>query len=249
MSIASDEALVLDLEPIDVSRRPFDSSSFASTFMGKKNRAAIGRPRITVESASSADGLLETNDFKQYSPQTHLFYRLATEITLLPDRGCRFKSADLVFDFEEFAPQGLLPLVLRMSPREQSGEMTVKSSMKESGETTLKDPIMKVASVKLGESTQRTEELTRILVQIAGFGSGTREVGWRFNLTAVRDIPTTSPTLQFSVVAARGAPCRTRVRLAAEVEALGTADRWLTWAFQSSAAGALQNVIEFPVTA
>ncbi|MGK3966798.1 CHAT domain-containing protein [Sorangium sp. So ce118] len=67
--------------------------------------------------------------------------------------------------------------------------------------------------------------------RLSGFGTGTREAGWRFERTEAAAIPLGTRGLEVLVVLRRGAAGKVRFRLAAKIDVRSTLDRWMTLLF------------------
>jgi hypothetical protein len=120
------DPIILEIEPIDPAQsRRLEDEKLYETACGRKNRMAIGilRARRLME---LEEGFLEARDIASYPPETHAFYALNVALTLLPDRGCRFRSVDFVIDFERGSHDPKWPLVLRLRPEKESTEKIVK---------------------------------------------------------------------------------------------------------------------------
>jgi hypothetical protein len=189
--------------------------------------------------------LIEASDLVAYPPDTYAYHELTLCLTLLPDRGCRFRSVDFVVDFERGARKSNWPRVLRMRPLSERSEKKVKAEMDDSAELGIKAPPPSSVSLKLKGGEKRTEEFQRVLEHLAAFGIGTRQAGWRFELTESRDIPISSPELSMLIAGPTDLRPGAHLRVTAEIDILGPMDRWLTWAFKHKAPQALEHDIKF----
>jgi len=206
------------------------SESGLKTVMGKRNRIEIGTPSCLEEKEPIEGGLLTGEDLKQFSAQSHSFYRLILSLTLLPGEGCRFRNADFVIDFSNTV--GPLPLILRLKPAESTYRKSVTQENNKDFKVTL-PPLLKIVDAGLGSSSIRREEIEKIMVGMEIFGVRTKQSGWRFKLTDSREIPLTSTDLEALIVMPRES--RARFQILATIDILSTVDKWLTMGFKGKA--------------
>ncbi|MGW3036702.1 hypothetical protein ACWDCB_36525 [Streptomyces sp. NPDC001178] len=220
----------------------------------KTNRIALGRPLWRTAAASDADLSLVPDDLRhQISDETgdtERLWVLGLDLTLLPDEGCRFLSAQLVLSFtggEESG--GNQPLIRRLRPDERhEQELVVRErSARLQASASLPSPVVLGT---LGESgrTVRTET-SRTLVHVSGFGAGTAEAGWRFRLTNAREIPLNTTGLEAFVIADRAFRGEILYSVVARIEIRSTWDRWLTAVFVPRDSGVLRHAQPFPPSA
>ena len=93
----------------------------------------------------------------------------------------------------------------------------------------------------------RRTELTRALVRLAAFGTGTSTAGWRLRLTGANEIPMSTPGLRMQVSPGETVGGEITYAVVAQIEVLTPLDRWLTAVFTASPEG-LRCSQEFPPT-
>ena len=234
-----------ELEPLDLrGQRSWQMEQIWQTARKKANRIALGQPRWRASVNPDLDSLLAQADLRDYPPDTYAYWGLAVDITLLPDDGCRFRSAELSVAFDDRSAAEGAPLVRRLRPDEVAEHETVVSERGMTLKLSLDLPA--VAGAEAGGTGTRRDEVTRTLVRIGSFGSGTHEAGWRFRLTNAREIPLATTDLEALVIAPR--PFRGEVvySVVAEIEIRSPLDRWLTSAFAPQRDPKLGCAQEFP---
>jgi hypothetical protein len=241
-----------ELEPLDRrGDRSWRAEETWRTARQKTNRIALGRPlwRTTTESDADLSFLPEDlrDQMRDGIRDTERLWALGLDLTLLPDDGCRFLSAQLALQFTGGeTPDGELPLIHRLRPDERhEQELVVEERSKRlQASASLPSPVA-LGSQREGGRTVRTET-NRTLVHVSGFGAGTAEAGWRFRLTNAREIPLNTTGLEAFVIADSGFRGEIVYSVVARIEILSTWDRWLTTVFISKNGGALRHAQLFP---
>ncbi|MFD9407108.1 hypothetical protein ACFWBN_08825 [Streptomyces sp. NPDC059989] len=242
------------LEPIDqAALRSGEGTAIWETVRGKRNRISIGHAPL-ADPAGRLDPATATALERAYPPPAHTLSLLPLSLTLLPDRHCRFVSADLVLTAEEGpeegpednlaeAAQGDLreALFVRLEPSERIHTIDVTRAKATLG-ASLSDPLFSVVSAEL---TPRTEEsrLTRTEVSLESFGTGTPEAGWRLTATSSRELPLTTDGLLAVLARPRTHSGGVRLNVVAEIEIHTPGDRWLTWIFKRSSPPSVTRTI------
>jgi hypothetical protein len=201
------------------------------TIAGKRNRIAIGLPRCIREDPLASSTLLTAQDQLAYPATAHRFYRVAFDVTLHPDDGCQFVSADLVFILQPDRINKKLPLILHLNPQGQGTKMAVKIKSDDTAKMKLSPPMLKFLSAEVGGSSSLEVGYEKFEASLSAFGAGTREAGWRFETTEGAEIPLCTPALELLVVLPREFPAQARFRLAAKIKVRSPIDRWLTELF------------------
>jgi hypothetical protein len=230
-----------ELEPLDPrGYRSAQAEELWETARRKSNRIALGRPRWRRESSPSDDGLLLESDLLD-SPADATFWRLGLDLTLLPDEGCRFRSAQLAVTFEGSVN---LPQVRRLHPGEVAEEQLAVSDRSGTLKVSFKAPA--VAGAELGGARGGRREVTQTLVRLASFGAGTGEAGWRFGMTNAREIPLNPTDLEALVISPVDFEGRVVYSVIAEIDVRSTIDRWLTAIFRPRDGQPLRSTEGFP---
>jgi len=247
-SNSSSSNFAFELEPIDPRRlRDAKGTVLWETVQGKRNRISIGYPRCFHENKPSKKGLLTLDDTKLFPISQFEYYSLELTFTLLPDRGCRFRSADLILELKSTNNRLGPPLVLRLQPAIQSTQKSiimeegVKSGISAGG-----DQILKVLNIEAATSKTRKEELAKTMVSMESFGNSTRQAGWRFQITDTQEIPLTSNSLRALIVQRKDKPTSIELNLTSEIEINAKLDEWLTWAFKRKEDPAIQFQYRIP---
>ena len=87
---------VVKLQPIIGTNLRAAVSSTRETLFGKQNRITLGHPLINRINPEELESLLAADHVQRFNPSTHVFTQVELSLTLLPDRDCRFVSADLI---------------------------------------------------------------------------------------------------------------------------------------------------------
>jgi hypothetical protein len=220
----------IQLEPINpTTLRATEGSSIWETVRGKRNRIAIGRPHWSALDDALEDPAARTSLLRRFPPDQYAVTALQMSLTLVPDRDCRFRTADLVLtlDSDDCLFVHLEPLLesTTVTVTRQGAQGSLKFGIPAAGELTV-------------NSGKRGEEVSRSEAAIEAFGIGTSEAGWRLAVTSARAMPLDRAGLR-SVIA--GPPARSAkltVSAVAEIDIHTVGDRWLTWAFKRSEAKA-----------
>ncbi|MCF1597755.1 hypothetical protein [Streptomyces muensis] len=218
---------IFELEPIDqTALRSGEGTSVWETVRGRRNRISIGRQPLT-DPAGRLDAATLTDLERAYPSPAHTLSLLSLSLTLLPDRDCRFVSADLIMTAEEAPNEALF---VRLDPAERASTIEVTTAKAAFGGS-LADPLFSAVSAEL---TPRTEEskLTKTEVGLESFGTGTPEAGWRLTVTSAREIPLTTDGLLAVLARSRAHSGAVRLNVVAEIEVRTSGDRWLTWIFK-----------------
>jgi hypothetical protein len=236
----------LEMEPILASagRLRKTETAVRETVLGKRNRVSIGQPLATRVAKVAPDNLLRPDDVEYYRPRAHEFNLVELSLTLLPDEGCRFRSADICVDIGPAEDE--LPLVLRLFPAERMSKRTVKRSSEVSARLGLKGKTLHGIEAGLGEKESTGEEFDAFTAELESFGAQTREAGWRMRMTKARDVPLNATGLKLLLVHLRDRPVTATIRVAAEIDICSLADRWLSYAFKQRGplALSLEHIIQ-----
>ncbi len=218
--------LEIDLEPIDPTLlRSAEGTGTWETVRGKRNRITIGQPRW-LDPADAIEAATIARLRAAYQPSDYALQLLQLSLTLLPDRSCRFRSADLVLTLS--ARSAAQPNFVYLDPHEEITTLVITTDSP-SGHVTLQPMPLVGGDISTGA---RHTEITRAEATIEAFGTGSPEAGWRLSMTHSREIPLDTPELRAMV--ARGADHQGSllINAVAEIEVLTAGDRWLTWAFK-----------------
>jgi hypothetical protein len=224
----------IDLEPLDLGElRDWRVSEALETFRGKVNRISVGMPRW------------RRADETAYRPQLDAAAAMSVDLTLLPDTDCRFSNAELSLHLEP-DPGAEQAVVASLDPTELSDEAVVVREVGGALKASLGATLSPIVEAEAGRSASVRDEVARILVRLAGFGTGTPEAGWRLTLTDAREIPLNTSGLT-AVIAHPGEWCGTVwFSVVARLEVRSRADRWLTAAFGMRGDGRLECSQPFP---
>ncbi|MED7931408.1 hypothetical protein SMD20_44810 [Nonomuraea sp. LP-02] len=201
-----------DLAPLDTrGRRSWAAEQVWQTARRKRNRIALGVPRWTAKGAGE--------------------WSLELDLTLLPDEGCRFRSAELSLSL----PGAVLRELEPMEIQEQETVVTERSGALRA---TLELPVGPLSpGVEAERASSRRTELTRTLVSLSAFGMGTSTAGWRLRLTDAREIPMSTTGMRALVSAGETVSGEIAYSVVAQIEVLTAVDRWLTAVFTPSPGG------------
>ena len=237
-----DAFATFELEPLDPrGLRSAHAEEVWETARRKTNRIAIGRPRWRRETSPTTDGLLLASDLLDYSAESNAFWGLSLDLTLLPDEGCRFRSAQLSVAFEGADE---LPQLRRLRPGELAEQQLAVSERSGSLQAALNAPFG--LGTEIGTSRGGREEVTQTLVRLASFGAGTHEAGWRLQMTNVREIPLNSTDLKALVISPTAFEGQVVYSVLAEIEVRSVLDRWLSAIFKASDQRPLRSAETFP---
>jgi hypothetical protein len=218
--------LGIDLEPIDPTLlRSTEGTAAWETVRGKRNRITIGQPRwLDPADAIGADTIAGLR--AAYQPSDYTLQLLQLSLTLLPDRRCRFRSADLVLAIT--ARSAAQSHFVHMDPHEEITTLVITTDSP-SGHVTLKPMPVVEGGINTGA---RHTEITRSEATIEAFGTGSPEAGWRLSITHSREIPLDTPGLRAAIARATGHEGSLLINAVAEIQVLTAGDKWLTWAFK-----------------
>ena len=221
--------LNLELEPIDPSLlRSAVGTGVWETVRGKRNRITVGQPRwLDPDVAMGEDTMARLA--AAYPPRDFALQLLQLSLTLLPDRNCRFRSADLVLTLggADSARQSSFAL---LEPREETTILVVTTE-RPGGRAALN--VLSAVEVGVDTGARRTES-TRSEATVEAFGTGSTEAGWRLSMTRGREIPLDTPELRAVIARPVGHEGDVSITAVAEIDVLTPGDRWLTWAFKRS---------------
>lgn len=180
----------IELEPIDPSSlRAAEGSTVWETVRGKRNRITIGRPQWLL----SGDGLPKATRAqiqRDYSPDRFTLAVLQLSLTLVPDHGCRFRSADLIMtlpsDNSLFAYLEPVKLTTTVTVTKQGPQAALKLGVPMGG-------------IEI-DTPRRDTEVSRIETTIEAFGINTTEAGWRLTLTNAHPLPLDTTGLRSAIV-------------------------------------------------
>jgi hypothetical protein len=219
-------ALELELEPIDPSLlRSTEATGVWETVRGKRNRITLGQPRW-LDAAEAIEAKTMAQLSAAYTPRDFTLQVLQLSLTLLPDRDCRFRSADLVLTLGDV--EGGESCFADLEPREETTTLIVTRE-RPGGHATLS--VLSAVEVGVDTGARRTES-TRSEATLEAFGTGSTEAGWRLSLRRGRDIPLDTPELRAVIARAAGHEGDLSITAVAEIDVLTPGDRWLTWAFK-----------------
>lgn len=225
-----DKLAVVELEPIPTADLRATATKTQETAFGKRNRISIGQPLAHRVKNPRQHKLLQAEDLEQFNPDEHEFYVLELSITLLPDKGCRFRSADLLV---EVGPQlGDLPLILRLTPESEETRKIVKHSQGQSATVGAQDPVLQLVEIGASESESLDEEWKARLVHLEGFGIRQKQAGWRLRMTESQEIPLNTSGLCLLYVRPASVETIAELRVVAEIDILSHLDKWITLAFR-----------------
>ncbi|MFI6492076.1 hypothetical protein [Streptomyces sp. NPDC050564] len=242
-----------ELEPLDLGeKRSWRAEEVWRTARNKTNRIALGRPSWhTATSPDDPELSLVPEELRDALRSAtrgdEQLWALGLDLTLLPDEGCRFVSAQLSLGFAGGeASDGALPLVRRLRPAELREQELHVQERTVGLEVSASAPVVNVVGGGANAGRTRRTETNRTLVYLSGFGAGTAEAGWRFRLTNAREIPLNATDLQAFVVADRGFRGQIVYSVVARIEIRSTVDRWLTAVFVPKESGTLRHRQDFP---
>ncbi|MBT2212582.1 hypothetical protein [Actinomadura sp. NEAU-AAG7] len=218
---------IVELEPIDPgSLRSGEGTRVWETVRGRRNRISIARPTL-LDPAERLDAETRARLERLHPPGAHALSALLLSLTLLPDSGCRFLSADLILTAQETPEEAVFA---HLDPAERSSTVEVTKAKAGLGGS-LSDPLGAVVAVEMTPRKQETR-LTRTEVALESFGTGTPQAGWRLAVTSSREIPLTTDDLMAVLARPHAHPGTVGVNVVAEIEIRTPGDRWLTWAFK-----------------
>lgn len=207
------------LEPIDpTALRAAEGSTVWETVRGKRNRITIGRPQWMPLDGSVPLAVRDRIQH-EYPPDAYTSAVLQLSLTLVPDKDCRFRSADFILTLDH-------GVFLHLEPAVESTTVTVAQK---SPHGTFRIAVPTAGEVGL-DGPRRDTEVVQTEASIEAFGINTPEAGWRLAVTRARSIPLDTTGLRSAIATPTGA--RVTVNVVAEIDVRTAADRWLTWAFK-----------------
>jgi hypothetical protein len=226
--LENSRALELELEPIDPTvLRSAEGTAVWETVRGKRNRITLGQPRW-LDPAAAMDWETLAPLTLAYPPAEFSLQLLQLSLTLLPDRDCRFRSADLVLTLD--AGDDRESCFAHLEPREETTTLVVRTE-RPGGHAKLS--VMSAVEVGVDTGAESTES-TQSEAAIEAFGTGSAEAGWRLSMTHGREIPLDTPELRALIARAPRHEGQLAMAAVAEIDVLTQGDRWLTWAFKRS---------------
>jgi len=232
----NDETFALfELEPLSTATDRRAETGFHETVLGKRNRISIGHPTVRKLGEPTADGLLTGADLESFAANAHDFWSVELSLTLLPDHGCRFSSADFSIALDPVNED--LPIVQRFLPDREASLKTVRVERTRDASVDIGENALRLLEVGASTSCSRSEEWEGSLVHLESFGAGTREGGWRFTVADGTEIPLTTTGLRLLCVLPRGGRTAAKLRLVAGIDIRSAVDRWVTAAFRGKQSG------------
>ncbi|MCZ7568836.1 MAG: hypothetical protein M5U01_09645 [Ardenticatenaceae bacterium] len=237
---ATDDALIVDLEPIDLGevKALGEDQGVIETFLGKRNRILLGRPRAKnylaglLAQSSELPAEVEAQVRKGYD-----FQHVITNLSLLPDRGCAFLSVD--FSVELFAsvpardePSGERPIVFDVRPRQVVRELKYRQSTRQGYEAGGGiQGGLGTLSAKVSQEHAYEQDGVWYVKELYSYGLNFSEAGWRMSAHPDWMLSGDVSDLELVVQYPQGARLQGRFHVAAEVAVEVALDRWLTAAF------------------
>jgi hypothetical protein len=232
----NDETFAMfELEPLSTATDRRAETSFHETVLGKRNRISIGHPTVSKLEEPTADGLLTGADLESFAADAHDFWSVELSLTLLPDKECRFSSADFSIALNPVNED--LPIVRRLIPDREASRKTVRVERSSDASAGVSENMLQILEVGASTSRSRSEEWEGSLVHLESFGAGTREGGWRFTVADGTEIPLTTTGLRMLCVLPRGWRTAAKLRLVAGIDIRSAVDRWITAAFRGKQSG------------
>lgn len=226
---------IVELEPLSTATDRRAETGFHETVLGKQNRISIGHPTVRKLEEPTSDGLLTGADLESFAAGVHDFWSVELSVTLLPDEGCRFSSADFLVALNPIDEN--LPIVRRLLPDREASRKTVRVERTRGASAGVSDNVVQLLEVGASASRSRSEEWEGSSVHLESFGAGTREGGWRFTVTDGTEIPLNTTGLRLLCVLPRGARTVATLRLVAGIDIRSAVDRWVTVAFRRKRGG------------
>jgi hypothetical protein len=224
----ADQLATVELEPLDAGRlRDWRATEAIETFRGKVNRMSIGLPRWRLGADARTCIPDQTRDRFSALPGAAA---MTLDLTLLPDTGCRFASAELALELDG-APSAGEAVVAWLEPHELSDQAVVVRETSGALKASLGASLSPVVDAEVGRSGLARDEVTRMLVRLAAFGTGTPQAGWRLMLTDAREIPFNTTDLTALIAHPAGWTGSVRFSVLAQIQVRSLTDRWLTAAF------------------
>jgi hypothetical protein len=246
----------LDLAPLDLDPRkgPGEDQAEISTMLNKRCKIRLGAPRCTDWLAEQ--GILP-DEVQRKADQGYAFRRVRPSLTLLPDRGCVFLSAELSIelttdpDVSGAVAQGRAPKALAydVQPHEVLHEIVEKGTTRtafEGSNQVAAGPATLLAKVTRESTVERNG--VRYLRELYGYGINFSEVGWRLQAGGRLPLAGDVTNLEFVALIPGQVELAGRFRIVAEVAIQTSVDRWLTRLFGPARDGDLLDVV-YPLDA
>jgi hypothetical protein len=230
-----DTFAMFELEPLSTATDRRVETGFHETVLGKRNRISIGHPTVRKLAEPTVDGLLTGADLESFAADAHDFWSVELSLTLLPDKGCRFSSADFSIALNPVNED--LPIVRRLLPDREASRKAVRVERTRDASAGMSENVLQILEVGASTSRSRSEEWEGSLVHLESLGAGTREGGWRFTVTDGTEIPLTTTGLRLLCVLPRGGRTAAKLRLVAGIDIRSAVDRWVTAAFRGKQDG------------
>lgn len=176
------------------------------------------------------DGLLTEADPVSFPSKDHEFWAVELSLTLLPDEGCRFSSADFLVELSPLDEN--FPIVRRLVPAREASRKTVRVERKRGASASVNDHVVQVLEVGASASRSHSEEWEGSSVHLESFGAGTLEGGWRFTIIDGTESPLNTTGLRPLCVLPRGESTTATLKVVAGIDVRSAVDRWVTAAFR-----------------
>ena len=239
----AEQLATLELEPIDAGGlRDWRATEAIETFRGKVNRMSIGMPRWRL-GADAASAIPDRA--RPPLPTLPGLAAMTVDLTLLPDAGCRFAAAELALELEAADATGQA-VVGWLDPQELSDEAVLVREKSGALKASLGTTLSPIVAAEAGRSGVVRDEVTRTLVRLAAFGTGTSHAGWRLTLTEAREIPLDTSGLTALISHPPDWNGAIRFAVVAQIQVRSRTDRWLTAAFGMGDRQRLECVQPFP---
>lgn len=243
----------LDLVPIDLDTQkgPGEDQAEIATVLSKHSKIRLGAPKCTDWLADLAALGPLPDDVRLRAQAGYAFRHVRPTLTLLPDRGCLFTSAELSIELDAL-PAGhgkaggpsAKPLAYDVLPHEVLYKIQEKNSTRTSfeGSSELgKGPAKLIAKIIRETTVERDGE--RFVRELYGYGANFREVGWRLQAGGRLPLAGDITDLEFTAQVPSGNSLTGRFRIVAEIAIQTAVDRWLTRVFGAAHDGNLLDVV------
>ena len=228
--MTTDDELEIVLDPIDASSlRAANGTAVWETVRGRRNRITVGTPRWQPVDA-------DPGVRARFPADRFGVTQLELSLTLLPDKGCRFRSADLILSLTDAVAQ-----FVDLNPRSTSSSVDHTRTRPQASAGV---EVPGVGDVRLA-SGNAIVQYTQVVSTLEAFGLDSPEAGWRLSMARGQEIPLTTSGLVATIVYPRGTPGSVALNVVAEIDVNTAVDRWLTWAFQRNAPTA-ELIVEMP---
>jgi hypothetical protein len=249
-----------DLMPIDLDaqKAPGEDQADVATALGKRSKIRLGAPRCTDWLAELAGQGALPADVERKAREGYAFRRVRPSLTLLPDRGCVFLSAELSIELAA-EPDGTgdhdngrgagRPLAYDVLPHEVLYQVSEKDTTRtayETGGGVGVGPAKLLA--KVTRETMIERDGVRYLRERYGYGINFGEVGWRMQAGGALPVAGDVTDLEFMAQVPAHCTLTGRFRIVAEIAIQTSIDRWLTRVFGPARDGDLLDVV-YPLDA